>query len=209
MSGRDVGDVSGRDIGDVSGRDVGDVSGRVPTTRLGVALALAAGLAGCAGPSVQQFAGTQPPFDPVRFFTGHVVSWGVLEDRSGSPTSSITTDCMGVPEGSDGVHMIQHLTEGKDHQTRDWHMRRVTPTHFEATATEVLGLAAGDSAGRVFHWTYDLATDPGNPLKNVHMDQWMYLMDDGSMINRATITKLGVTVAQVTEHFTHAQSAAE
>jgi hypothetical protein len=30
----------------------------------------------------------------------------------------------------------------------------------------------------------------------------MYLLDDGTMLNRTTITKLGVTVAQVSEVFT-------
>ena len=161
-------------------------------------------LAACSSPNVQQFAGTAPAMDPVRFFTGHLTSWGVLENRSGYPTSAITTDCEGEAEGPDGLHMVQHLTEGSDHQTRDWHMRRVSPTHFEATANDVVGTAAGDAAGRVFHWRFVLALEPGNSLKNVEMDQWMYLMDDGSMMNRDTIKKLGVIVAEVSEHFIHA-----
>jgi len=46
-----------------------------------------------------------------------------------------------------------------------------------------------------------LALEPGNPVKNVTMDQWWYLMDDGSLLNRTTIRKLGVILAEVTEHF--------
>ena len=144
-----------------------------------------------------------PSFDPLAFYTGHVTSWGVLEDRSGYPTMAITTDCVGVLEGSDRLHMIQHLTEGTKQQVRDWHMRRVTPTHFEATANDVVGVASGDASGRAFHWTFVLALKPGNALENVTMDQWMYLQDDGSMINRDTIRKFGVIVAEVTEHFRH------
>ena len=159
--------------------------------------------ASCAGPGVSQFAGMPPPFDPVRFFTGHVVSWGVIEDRSADPTGVITTDCQGVAEGPDGVHMIQHLTRGKTRQIRDWHMRRVSATHYEATANDIVGTAAGDVAGRVFHLRYVLALDPGNSLENVSMDQWMYLEDDGSMVNRATLSKLGFILAEVTEHFRH------
>jgi hypothetical protein len=41
----------------------------------------------------------------------------------------------------------------------------------------------------------------GKPPKNVTMHQWMYLMPDGSMMNRTVLTMLGVTVAQVTERF--------
>ena len=168
--------------------------------RFGLLAALLA-LAGCATPEISQFAGTAPAFDPVQFFTGHVASWGVLEDRSGYPTEMITTDCVGTMEGPGDLHMVQHLTEGTKQQVRDWHMRRVTPTHFEATANDVVGVASGDVAGRAFHWTFTLALEPGNALKNVTMDQWMYLQDDGSMINRDTIRKLGVIVAEVTEHF--------
>ena len=171
--------------------------------RRALALALSASLAGCASPSVQQFAATAPAFDPVTFFTGHIVSWGVLEDRSGYPTKVVTTDCVGAPEGPDGLHMVQHLAEGADRQVRDWHMRRVSPTHFEATANDVVGVASGDASGRVFHWTFVLALKPGNSLENVTMDQWMYLQDDGSMINRDTIRKFGVILAEVTEHFRH------
>jgi len=45
------------------------------------------------------FRGTTPAMDPIRFFTGHVRSWGVLEDRSGEPTSTVTTDCLGESNG--------------------------------------------------------------------------------------------------------------
>ena len=36
------------------------------------------------------------------------------------------------------------------------------------------------------------------------MDQWWYLLDDGSMLNRTTVRKLGVIVAEVSEHFARA-----
>jgi hypothetical protein len=49
---------------------------------------------------------------------------------------------------------------------------------------------------------YTLALRPGNPLANVRFKLWMYLQADGeTMINRVTISKLGVIVAQTTEHF--------
>jgi len=35
------------------------------------------------------------------------------------------------------------------------------------------------------------------------MDQWWYLLDDGSMLNRTTISKFGVTLIEVSEHFAH------
>lgn len=176
--------------------------------RRGGAVAVAAllGLASCSAPlKVAAFGGAGPSLDPVRFFTGHVRSWGVLEDRSGQPTDIVTTDCRGDAEGADGLHMVQTLLVGSDQPSvRDWHMRRVAPGQFEATANDVVGTAHGEASGRAFHWRWTLATSPGNSLKNVDLDQWWYLMDDGSMLNRTTIRKLGIILAEVSEHFVRA-----
>ena len=50
--------------------------------------------------------------------------------------------------------------------------------------------------------------EPDNPLKNVRMRQWMYGQGDGgSMMNRVTVTKLGVVVAEVTEFSQRAPAA--
>lgn len=159
-------------------------------------------LASCSDPlPIKSFSGPLV-FDPVRFFGGTIQSWGVLENRSGEPTSVVTTDGIGQAEGPDGVHFLQHLHVGSDAPTiRDWHMRRVGPGRFEATANDMVGTAHGEASGRAFHWTWTLALHPGNALTNVTMDQWWYLLDDGAMLNRTIITKLGVVVAEVTEHF--------
>ena len=160
-------------------------------------------LLGCSPPlPVASFSGDGPAFDPVQFFQGNIKSWGVLENRSGEPTEIVRTQGRGVADGADGVHFPQRVQVGHDAPTmRDWHMRRVGPGRFEATATDMVGTVQGEAAGRAFHWTWTLATRPGNPLTNVSMDQWWYLQDDGSMLNRTIISKLGIVAAEVTEHF--------
>ena len=143
-----------------------------------------------------------PAFDPIRFFTGHVQSWGVLEDRGGQPTSVVTTDCLGEADGTDGLRMTQRLVVGTDPPvTRTWAMHRTAAGRYEATANDMVGTATGEASGRAFHWEWTLALSPGNPLKNVTMDQWWYLQEDGSMLNRTVVRKLGFVAAEVTEHF--------
>ncbi len=170
-----------------------------------LALLLATTLLGCGGAMpVDGFHATTPAIDPIRFFTGHVRSWGVLEDRSGQPTDIVTTDCVGESTG-DTLHMVQRLTIGQDAPTtRDWQMRRAGPNRYEATANDMVGTATGEASGRAFHWIWTLALSPGNDLKNLSMDQWWYLLDDGTMLNRTTVRKLGVILIEVSEHFAHA-----
>ena len=170
--------------------------------RLRAVLILAALLAGCDRPLTVPEAGHGgPALDPVRFFSGHVRSWGVMEDRDGQPTAIVTTDCEGTADGPDGLRMTQHLVVDGKPTTRDWAMHRTGPGRFAATANDMVGTATGEASGRAFHWHWTLALSPGNPLANVDMEQWWYLQDDGAMLNRTMIRKLGVVVAEVTEHF--------
>ena len=166
-------------------------------------IALAACVAGCSDPlPVEGFKAAGPALDPITFFAGHVRSWGVLENRSGQPTSIVTTDCVGAADGPDGLRMTQRLQIGQDApMVREWRMRRAGPGRFEATANDMIGTAAGEAAGNAFHWQWTLALQPGTALKNVTMDQWWYLLEDGSVLNRTTIRKLGFIAAEATEHF--------
>ena len=170
---------------------------------------LLVGGVGCApalGPDA--FAGTRPRFDPVAFWTGHTRSWGVIENRDGAPTAVITTTTDGTPDGRGGLHMVQHVRHDGEDTARDWHIRRVGDGQFEATANDVVGTARGAPRGRTLHWTWTLATHPGNGLYDVTMDQWMYLADDGTLMNRTIITKLGIRLAEVSEQFVRSDVAA-
>jgi hypothetical protein len=159
--------------------------------------------AGCTEKTAPVTAGTGPAFDPIAFFDGHTRSWGVIESRSGAPTERIVTESTGVRDGSDRLHLIQHLSfQDGTTQKRDWVMWRSGPDHFDATANDMVGTARGEADGRMFHWQWVLARSPGNGLMNVTMQQWMYCMEDGSVTIRTTVSKLGFIVAEVTEQFT-------
>jgi hypothetical protein len=150
-------------------------------------------------------AGSGPAFDPIAFFDGHTHSWGVIESRSGAPAERIVTDSHGEKDGTDRLRMVQHLSfQDGTAQQRDWTLWRNGPDRFEATANDMVGTAKGETDGRIFHWQWVLARSPGNILMNVTMNQWMYRMDDGSVLIRTTISKLGFIVAEVTEQFTRA-----
>ena len=73
---------------------------------------------------------------------------------------------------------------------------------YEATAGPVVGTAVGEAHGRVFHWTYTLSLPPGDWLRRVEFEHWMYLADDGeTLLNRIAVRKLGVVVARASEVF--------
>ena len=158
--------------------------------------------AGCHTLKPESFARAEPRFEPDRFFEGPTRSWGVIESRSGRPKSRFKTEMMGRREG-DYLVITQDFTFDDGHkQQRVWRIRRIDDHRYEATANDVVGVSHGLAYGNTFHWEYTLALRPGNPLANVRFKLWMYLQADGeTMINRVTISKLGLIVAQTTEHF--------
>lgn len=170
--------------------------------RAGVVVLLAWALAGCASVPPEHFTGTRPVFDPVAYFAGHTRSWGVFENRAGEPSRSFTTDCVGRTEGGT-LRLDQTFTyEDGTTQQRHWQIRRVGAHRIEATANDVVGTGTGEAYGNAFHWEYTVALKPGNPLYNVRLQQWMYLQPDGrTVLNHATVNKLGVEIAQVVESF--------
>jgi hypothetical protein len=70
---------------------------------------------------LHQFAGLTPVFDPMRFWMGHTHSWGVIENRDGSPSEIVTTDCIGTEDGPNALRLHQQLnfSTGKT-MIRDW-----------------------------------------------------------------------------------------
>jgi hypothetical protein len=154
-------------------------------------------LSACSSPPA--FTGS---IDPVAFFTGHVTSWGVEEDRGGAPTGIVTTDCTGTQTGPGAIRMVQVLRVGAAApQTRIWSLRALGGGLYEARANDMAGTTIGTASGRAFHWQWVLETRPGDPLTNVTMSQWFYQLDDGSVMIRTVVTKLSVRLIEVSEVF--------
>jgi len=144
----------------------------------------------------------RPVFAPEIYFRGHTHSWGIFENRFAEPTKTLTTVTDGHPEAN-GFLFEQdiHLEDGTS-QHRSWLIHRLDAHHYTATGTGIVGVAHGLAYGNAFHLDFTIDVAPGNPLAHLHMSQWMYLQADGvTMVNRDTLTKGGILVAQITEQF--------
>jgi len=171
-------------------------------TRPCTLLILALALAGCAGEPVQSFNEGRPLFAPEKYFAGATHSWGIIETPSGKPREILHTQTVGHWDGA-VLHFEQQITfEHGAAEHRSWLVRKLDAHHHSATGTGIIGIARGEAYGNVFHLDFTLDAVPGNPLAHVHMSQWMYLQPDGlTLVNRDTLTKAGILIAQITEQF--------
>ena len=86
-------------------------------------------------------------------------------------------------------------------QKRIWTLTETAPGVFTGTADDVVGSATGLMAGNALNWKYTLALPVDGKVYNVQFDDWMYLMDDKVMINRAQMSKFGIYLGEVTLAF--------
>ena len=80
---------------------------------------------------------------------------------------------------------------------------RVSDHEYTGTASDVIGTAKGEAYGNALRWRYVLNLEvDGRETYEVDFDDWMYLIDDRTMLNRSYMSKFGVELGQVTLSFT-------
>jgi hypothetical protein len=65
----------------------------------------------------------------------------------------------------------------------------------------VVGSATGEAAGNALRWSYTLKLPVDGKVYEVDFDDWMYLIDDKVMLNKARMSKFGFELGQVTLSF--------
>lgn len=165
-------------------------------------LAAAAGaLAACASPDVTDYAGEQPALDLRAFFDGRVEGHGLFTDRSGNVVKRfvVLMDCRW--DGDAGVLDEDFTYSDGSRQRRVWRVRKLADGRFTGEADDVIGQAQGRSAGNAIHWTYTLALPVDGRTWQVQMDDWMFLMEGGVLLNRTAMRKFGIHLGDVTLSF--------
>jgi Protein of unknown function (DUF3833) len=163
---------------------------------------------GCASNRPQDFAGSTTRLELIRFFTGHCRSWGVFENSSGKPQRYFMCDSYGKRDTAGDLTLTQHFlfSDGKA-QLRVWQIHQVDSTHLEATANDIIGVARGVGFGNAVALEYTITLDRHNPMATVHIRQWIYQLEGmDSVMTRLVITKLGLTVGEVSEVIHHVSS---
>ncbi|MFZ2290061.1 MAG: DUF3833 domain-containing protein [Halopseudomonas yangmingensis] len=158
-------------------------------------------LAGCASVSVEDYADEQPELDLLEYFSGPVEAWGMFQNRSGKVVTRFHVQIDSRREG-DRLILDEHFSysDGTT-QRRVWTLTPDGPKGWRGTADDVVGEASGQLAGNAFRWRYTLSLPVDGRVWEVHFDDWMYLMDEDTLINRASMRKFGIEWGQVTLFF--------
>lgn len=166
------------------------------------AVGTALALAGCASQDISNYANEKPTLDLQQYFNGTLDAYGVFTDRSGAVVKRFTVLMECKWTGEEGVLDEAFTYSDGTKQTRIWRLTKTGNGKFVGRADDVVGEALGESRGNAFHWTYTMRLPVDNKVYDVQFDDWMYLVNDKVMLNKATMSKFGVRLGEVTLSFT-------
>ena len=174
-------------------------------TRRHALLTLLAGtavLTGCANPQVTDYAQERPLLELDHYFTGRVLAHGVFQKRNGAVARRFTVvmDCHW--EGNQGVLDEAFTYSDGTTERRIWRLTKHADGRYTGRADDVVGEAQGQTSGNAFRWNYTLRLPVDGKEYEVQFDDWMFLVDDRVLLNRATMSKFGVTLGEVLLSFT-------
>ena len=149
----------------------------------------------------EDFAGRQPQLELERYFVGKTRAFGMFHDRFGRLRRQFTVEIEGRIE--DGVLLLDEYFVYDDGETarRLWRLRRVDAHTYEGTAEDIVGVARGRAFGNVVNWQYQMDLRVGESVWRVHFDDWLYLLSADVLLNRATVSRFGIRIGEVTIAF--------
>ena len=169
---------------------------------LSSAAATALATVGCASPSLDKHLQTEPVLDLRQYFNGVVDAWGVFTDRSGQVVKSFTVVMNCSWNGVEGVLDEDFVYSDGTTQKRIWRLTHQGEGRYVGRADDVVGQASGRTRGNAFNWAYTLALPVDGQVWHVQFDDWMYLMSERVMLNKASMSKFGIFLGEVTLSFT-------
>ncbi len=160
------------------------------------ALLMPFAIGGCAT-GIEAYQAETPVLELNRFFNGHLTAYGIVQDYKGKVIRRFEADILGQWQGERGVLDERFDFADGEVQHRCWQLER-NGDEYRGRADDVVGEASGRTAGNALNWQYVLQVPvDGDPVE-LSLNDWLYLVDENNLINRATMSKFGLTVGEIT-----------
>ncbi len=155
----------------------------------------------CAITDVNHYKDVKPELDLEKFFLGTTDAWGMFQQRNGAVIKRFHVVIDTKKIGDELVLDERFVYDDGSRQQRIWRLRKNTDGRWIGKADDVKGEALGEVAGNAFKWQYTLLLPVDGSIYEMAMDDWMYLVDENTMVNRAKMRKFGFEVGEVTLFF--------
>lgn len=161
-------------------------------------LVIALLLVGGCSASLSDYQTQTPELKLEEFFNGELVAYGMFQDRSDQVIRRFRVEMTGTWQGNTGILDETFYYADGTTEKRIWTLTKLGDGKYSGSASDVIGEALGEAKGFALNWHYTLALKTDDDVYHVDFDDWMFLLDEKRLINRAQVTKWGFDVGEVT-----------
>lgn len=145
----------------------------------------------------RDYAMMEPRVDIRQHLSGPIRCEGVIYGPLGRVTSRFTADMEGRWDGNRGT-LAEHFTyDSGTKQDREWHLTLGNDGRVTAEADDLVGKGTGQQEGAALHLTYTIRLPESAGGHALQVTDWMYLIDDKTIVNRSQFRKFGIKVAEL------------
>ena len=143
------------------------------------------------------YANHGPLFDIRERLNGSIVCEGVIYGPMGRVTSRFTANFEASWEGNVGKMVEVFHYDSGNVQHREWLLTLGNDGAIKAEASDLVGTGTGRQVGSavLLNYRIKLSNDAGGYVLDT--TDWMYLMSNGSIMNRSQFRKFGIKVAEL------------
>lgn len=154
-----------------------------------------------ARPSLDQNKLSDLEFNLEEFFDGRSVAYGQFQDVLGRVSRRFRVDIHGTWDGRT-LRLVEDFTySDATTEQRIWTLVKTGEQTWQGTAPGVIGVATGTEQGDTFNWVYTIDLPLPNGTQRVSFDDWMWMLSDRRVLNKAYMRRFGATLGVVTITF--------
>jgi len=155
-------------------------------------------ISSCTDHKINYYNDETPRINLNEFFNGELLAHGIVQNRSGKVIKRFKVDI--IASWKDNIATLDEKFVYSDgsKSSRIWKLKKIGSNQFEGTAGDVVGVASGETAGNAFYFVYDLNLPVDDTTYVVNFEDWMFLMDENTLLSRSYMSKWGFAVGEVT-----------
>jgi len=131
-----------------------------------------------------------PRFHLRTHLSGPILCEGVIYGPTGRVASRFVAEMEGVWDGNTGVLKERFRYD-------EWRLFLSNDGAIRAEADDVVGAGSGRAEGPAVQLRYRIRLEPDAGGHVLDVTDWMYLMENGTIMNRSQFTKFGINVAEL------------
>lgn len=143
------------------------------------------------------YAGTGPAFDMREHLSGPLLCEGMIYGPTGRVTSRFVADMDVSWNGNVGVMKERFHYDSGSVQDREWTLTLGNDGSIKAEAPDVVGTGLGQQAGPGVQLKYRIQLPEESGGHVLDTVDWMYLVENGTIMNRSQFRKYGIKVAEL------------